>query len=259
MRSRATWHAMRRGIGAIAGAALLAIGAPMTSAAAFGTNDYPYRGTVNVLDRWGFYSGYCTSFAAWRLSQEGFVMHGAVLRGPNGRTAFFGNGGSWDAAARSIGFSVDTRPAPGAIAVWHGGEGGAWWGGHVAFVLSVDGAGRARVEEYNWSVRNGYDQRTVIAPRYIHFTGAGSQPVSYVTHTYRTTDVLRMRSGPGTSFASVGTLASGATIQIVCQVRSSSSVNGSTMWDRLNNGSYVSDYYTTTPVYNNFSPGIAHC
>jgi uncharacterized protein YraI len=126
-------------------------------------------------------------------------------------------------------------------------------------VLSVDGAGRARVEEYNWSVRNGYDQRTVIAPRYIHFTGAGSQPVSYVTHTYRTTDVLRMRSGPGTSFASVGTLASGATIQIVCQVRSSSSVNGSTMWDRLNNGSYVSDYYTTTPVYNNFSPGIAHC
>src|SRR5438874_10974240 len=96
---------------------------------AAGIDDYPYRGTANQLDRWGFYTGYCTSFAAFRLSQEGVRLHGASLQGPNGKTAFFGNGGTWDAAAASIGYVVDTHPTVGSVAVWHGGEDGAWWGG----------------------------------------------------------------------------------------------------------------------------------
>jgi surface antigen len=257
----------RKAFSAAIGAIVLLAGIPALTASAAGVDDFPYRGTVNQLDPWGFYTGYCTSFVAFRLSQEGVVFHGASLRGPNGKTAFFGNGGSWDAAAASIGYVVNTQPTVGSVAVWHGGEGGAWWGGHVAYVMAVDSAGTATVEEYNWSNYLRYGQRTVRAPRYIHFVGATIRPVSGTTptpaqpagHPYRTTDVIRQRSGPGIGFRTVGILPAGQRIMIVCQVRSASLVRGTGIWDRLNDGSYVTDYYTTTPAFNNFSPGLPHC
>jgi uncharacterized protein YraI len=151
------------------------------------------------------------------------------------------------------------------VAVWHGGEGGAWSGGHVAFVMAVDATGNATVEEYNWSNYLAYGQRTTRAPRYIHFVGvATTRPISNPTpapvgHPYRTTDVLRERSGPGTRHQTLGILPNGARIMIVCQVRSSSIVRGTGIWDRLSNGTYVTDYYTTTPAYNQFTAGIPHC
>ena len=256
---------LRKALSAAMGATVLLLGIPALTVSAAGINDYPYRGTVNKLDPWGFYSGYCTSFAAFRLSQEGVRFQGATLRGPNGKTAFFGNGGSWDAAALSIGYVVDTHPTVGSVAVWHGGEDGAWWGGHVAYVMAVDGAGNATVEEYNWSNYLRYGQRTTRARRYIHFVaGAVTQPVSLpkpapVGHPYRTTDVVRQRSGPGTSYRTLGILPAGQRIMIVCQVRSGSVINGTAIWDRLSDGSYVTDYYTSTPAFNRFSPGLSAC
>src|SRR2546429_1945368 len=122
---------VRKALSAVMGATVLLLGVPALSVSAAGVDDYPYRGTVNKLDPWGFYTGYCTSFAAFRLSQEGIRLHGASLQGPNGKTAFFGNGGTWDAAAASIGYVVDTHPTVGAVAVWHGGEGGGLVGGYV--------------------------------------------------------------------------------------------------------------------------------
>jgi surface antigen len=264
---------LRKAFAAAMGATVLLLGVPALTVSAAGVDDFPYRGTVNVLDPWGFYTGYCTSFAAFRLSQEGIRFHGASLQGPNGRTAFFGNGGTWDGAAASIGYVVDTRPSVGSVAVWHGGEDGAWWGGHVAYVMAVDGAGNAIVEEYNWSHYLRYGQRTVRAHRYIHFLAtAGMQPVSIIKpaptpkappqpagHPYLTTDVVRHRTGPGTGYASLGNLAAWQQIMIVCQVRSNSVINGTGIWDRLSDGSYVTDYYTTTPAFNSFSPGLSGC
>jgi surface antigen len=263
-RDRFSW---RKALSAAMGTIVLLVGIPALSVSAAGSDDFPYRGTVNKLDPWGFYTGYCTSFVAFRLSQEGVVFHGASLRGPNGKTAFFGNGGSWDAAAASIGYVVNSQPTVGAVAVWHGGEDGAWWGGHVAYVMAVDGAGNATVEEYNWSNYLRYGQRTVRAHRYIHFVGATIRPISQTTpaptqpagHPYRTTDVIRQRSGPGTGFRTLGILPAGQRIMIVCQVRSTSMIRGTGIWDRLNDGSYVTDYYTTTPAFNTFSPGLPHC
>jgi surface antigen len=256
----------RKAFSALMSAVVLTVGVPAMTASAAGVDDYPYRGHANQLDPWGFYTGYCTSFAAFRLSQEGVVFHGSSLKGPNGRTAFFGNGGTWDSAAASIGYAVDARPSVGSVAVWHGGEDGAWSGGHVAYVMAVDAAGNATVEEYNWSRYLAYDQRTTKAPRYIHFVGAASiRPISYPVpaaptgHPFRTTDELRERSGPGTGYQTLGILPSGSRIMIVCQVRSSSVVLGTGIWDRLSNGAYVSDYYTTTPAFNSFSAGISHC
>jgi len=124
---------------------LLGTGAPASVFAA--GDDYPLRGTVNRLDPWGFYSGYCTSFTAWRLSQHGIRFQGASLRGPNGQTRMFGNAGDWDANARAVGYTVDTHPTVGAIAIWHYGESFAWPTGHAAYVAAVDSAGNATLEE----------------------------------------------------------------------------------------------------------------
>jgi hypothetical protein len=54
-------------------------------------------------------------------------------------------------------------------------------------------------------------------------------------------------------------LPAGARITIVCQVRSRSVIRGTGIWDRLSNGAYITDYYTTTPAFNSFSPGIPRC
>jgi surface antigen len=270
MKIASTWFSVQKTLAAVMGTAVLFVGIPIMTVSASG-DDYPWRGRANLVDSYGFYTGYCTSFAAWRLAQHGIVFHGASLRGPNGLTARFGNGGNWDAAARAVGFVVDTHPSVGAIAVWHGGEDHAWWGGHVAYVTSVNGA-NATVEEYNWSSYLHYGTRVTQAPRYIHFVPAGtpapapqppSQPVAAVVitggHPYRTTHMLRMRSGPSTGTSIVGMLSAGAKITIVCQSRSASAVNGDRIWDRLSNGAYVSDYYTTTPAFRMFSPGLARC
>ena len=251
-----------------AGMVALALSAAAPTGAGLGVDDFPYRGTVGRLDPRGFYTGYCTSFVAWRLSQAGINFHGASLTGPNGQTRQFGNGGNWDAAAVQVGFTVDTHPAVGAVAVWHGGEGGAWSAGHVAYVMAVDSAGRARVEEYNWSVRYGYDQRVVAAPRYIHFRPAATVAPGQVptpnrtpalSRPYRVTITLNHRRGPSIWFASLGLIPAGSTIRVTCQTRSSSVVHGSSIWDRLVDGSYVADVYTTTPRFNAFTPGLPRC
>lgn len=260
---------LRKALSALMGATILLFGIPAITVSAAGVDDYPYRGHANALDPWGFYTDYCTSFVAFRLSQEGVTFHGASLRGPNGRTAFFGNGGSWDGAAAAIGYVVNSTPTVGSVAVWHSGEGGAWWGGHVAYVMAVDRAGNATVEEYNWSSYLRYDQRATRAPRYIHFVAAPTiQPISYPTptppaqsggHPYYTTDVLRERSGPATAYGTRAILPTGTRIMIVCQVRSASVIRGTGIWDRLSDGGYITDYYTTTPAFNQFSAGIPHC
>jgi len=57
-------------------------------------------------------------------------------------------------------------------------------------------------------------------------------------------NTLTIRSGPGTSYGQVGSLADGAAISIECYV-SGQSINGVTQWDRLSTG-YVSHYYVRT-------------
>ncbi|HEY0636024.1 MAG TPA: peptidoglycan DD-metalloendopeptidase family protein [Pseudonocardiaceae bacterium] len=60
---------------------------------------------------------------------------------------------------------------------------------------------------------------------------------------------LTVRSGPGTTYASVGTVADGATVTIYCQIRGQS-VTGtygtSSLWDRIGSGRYIADAYVYT-------------
>lgn len=77
---------------------------------------------------------------------------------------------------------------------------------------------------------------------------------------YKVTGIGRVakRSGPGTNFRRLGWINRGTSIDITCQQRGMK-VRGSSIWDRLSDGGWVTDYYVSTPSFNNFSPGIPQC
>ena len=81
MKIESTWPRLVKTLAGVMAAAVVFVGIPMMTVSATG-DDYPFKGRPNVVDPWGFYTDYCTSFTAWRLSQAGIVFHGASLRGP---------------------------------------------------------------------------------------------------------------------------------------------------------------------------------
>jgi len=69
---------------------------------------------------------------------------------------------------------------------------------------------------------------------------------------------VHIRSGPSQQASVIGGLPEGAAIAIACQI-TGTDVNGSTIWDQLISGGYLSDYYTDTPAVGTFSPGLTRC
>lgn len=69
---------------------------------------------------------------------------------------------------------------------------------------------------------------------------------------------LNERTAPSTTASFIRNLPEGTQLDISCQTQGTT-VNGSAIWDRLADGGYISDYYTTTPVYGGYSPGIGVC
>jgi len=72
---------------------------------------------------------------------------------------------------------------------------------------------------------------------------------------------LTVRSGPGTGYAAVGTVADGAKVTIACQT-SGTSVTGtygtSTIWDRIGSGRFIADAYVYTG-YDGYIPNVPRC
>jgi surface antigen len=98
-----------------------------------------YPGTTyDESDPWGYYLRNCTSYVAWKISQE---FSGRNISG-------WGNAASWATAAQNAGYSLDPVSAPqvGDIAVWGTEVGGGY--GHVAYVYAVSN-GVATFDEYN--------------------------------------------------------------------------------------------------------------
>lgn len=85
-------------------------------------------------------------------------------------------------------------------------------------------------------------------------------PVATVPYRYRVTarTALNMRSGPSTAYAATGTLASGAGIDVLCQSLGQQ-IGTTRVWNRLTNGSWVSDHYTSTPSKTSFSAPLPRC
>jgi hypothetical protein len=72
---------------------------------------------------------------------------------------------------------------------------------------------------------------------------------------------LNVRSGPGTGYSVVGSLANGTRVTIYCQVNGET-VTGrygtSKIWNRIGSGRYIADAYTYTG-YDGFIPGVPRC
>lgn len=72
---------------------------------------------------------------------------------------------------------------------------------------------------------------------------------------------LTVRSGPGTGYSAVGSVADGATVTIYCQT-AGTTVTGtygtSSIWDRIGTGRYVSDAYVHTG-YDGYIPNVPRC
>ncbi|NED95701.1 DUF1906 domain-containing protein [Phytoactinopolyspora alkaliphila] len=79
-------------------------------------------------------------------------------------------------------------------------------------------------------------------------------PVATVARAYRVTSStpLNARKGPGTSYPAVRNHAPGSTVSVICQGRGQK-IGSTSVWNRLSNGSWVSDRYVSTPSSSGFS------
>lgn len=85
-------------------------------------------------------------------------------------------------------------------------------------------------------------------------------PVATVAKAYRVTSAtpLNVRSGPFTTATIIGTVAPGASVSVLCQA-AGTSVGGTSVWNRLTSGGYVTDHYVSTPSATGFTAGLARC
>ncbi|MCX4471679.1 SH3 domain-containing protein [Micromonospora sp. NBC_01655] len=73
-------------------------------------------------------------------------------------------------------------------------------------------------------------------------------------------DPLNVRSGPGTSYALVGTVAHGTTVRIICQSRGTRVWSDvyqywTDIWDKISDGGFVSDGFVHTGSSGTVAPG----
>lgn len=87
-----------------------------------------------------------------------------------------------------------------------------------------------------------------------------SPPIPGCSYPYQTTvDNLARRSGPGASYSRYpGLLPIGSLAWVTCQ-RAGSTVGTTAVWDRLTDGSWVTDYYVATPSNTTYSAPIRRC
>lgn len=83
-------------------------------------------------------------------------------------------------------------------------------------------------------------------------------PVGSVGFAYQTTTAVSARSGPTTAYPVVATYPSGTTVQVSCQTYGTK-VGTTTVWNKLINGSYLTDYYVNTPSNTTYSAPIPGC
>ena len=84
-------------------------------------------------------------------------------------------------------------------------------------------------------------------------------PVATTAFRYRVTSgrPVAARNGPGRSYPAVKAYPAGAGITVVCQAPGSSV--GTTVWDKLTDGSYVTDVRVDTPSGTGYSAPVTRC
>lgn len=85
-----------------------------------------------------------------------------------------------------------------------------------------------------------------------------SYPIPGCSYGYQTTEQLNRRSGPSTAYSIVGKLDKGSMAWVTCQ-RAGSKVGTTSVWDRLTDGTWVTDYYVANASNTTFSSPIRRC
>ena len=129
---------------------------------------------------------------------------------------------------------------------------GSRWSHHRIHQYYSDGTGGNPLETYgNETInvdRNAIDADVVTA-----------RSVSIAGYNVSSPGIgLKERVQPNTDQPEVDTLPDGAALDITCQA-TGQSIDGDYVWDKLSDGLYVSDLYTTTTGRNWVSPSIAKC
>lgn len=83
-------------------------------------------------------------------------------------------------------------------------------------------------------------------------------PVASVWYSYTVRTTIHTYSGPGTSYPVRGTIAINAGVRIVCQTFGPK-IGVTTVWNKLIDGTYITDYYTRTPNKPGYSAPIPSC
>jgi uncharacterized protein YraI len=86
-----------------------------------------------------------------------------------------------------------------------------------------------------------------------------SAPLPRCTYPFQVTiPTLNKRTGPGSRYPISGTLSNGALAWVTCQ-RYGSTVGTTSLWDQLDDGTYVTDFYLATPSNTTYSPPLPRC
>jgi uncharacterized protein YraI len=85
-------------------------------------------------------------------------------------------------------------------------------------------------------------------------------PVATVAYGYRVTSTtsLNARSGPATSYGVVRSYPPGSGLAVLCQT-TGQKVGTTSVWDRLADGSFVTDYYVSTSSKTDFTSPLPRC
>lgn len=85
-------------------------------------------------------------------------------------------------------------------------------------------------------------------------------PVATVAYGYRVTSStpLYARTGPSTAYPATTSYPPGTVLPVMCQVLAAK-VGTTSVWNKLGNGLYVTDYYLSTPSNTGFSAPLPQC
>ncbi|HKS52045.1 MAG TPA: glycoside hydrolase domain-containing protein [Pseudonocardiaceae bacterium] len=137
------------------------------------------------------------------------------------------------------------------IARWDGNQSLAGWPG----IPDTRWAAHQRAKQYRGDVQETYGGVTMTIDDDNLDAPVGTTAYRY---TVTSTGPLNARSGPGTAYPVVKTYQPGATVAVACQAPGST-VASTKVWDKLTDGSYVTDYYISTPSKTGYSTPITRC
>jgi hypothetical protein len=83
-------------------------------------------------------------------------------------------------------------------------------------------------------------------------------PVASVAYRYSVRTTIHSYSGPSTAYPVRSTIAANTTVRIVCQTFGPK-IGTTTVWNKLIDGTYVTDYYVRTPNKTGYSAPIPGC